>query len=271
MVFLRMTLFSLLVIGLFALFSIYYIPPMSPAPPPVEETLDFSKITMDQFVEFGEKVYNGKGTCTLCHKKAGNRAPLLDSAATVALQRIKDPRYKGKARDAASYIEESMRDPSAYVVSGYGVKGTNDTVSPMPEVTTGEIGLNDAEVKAVVAYLQKLGGVDITVEIPRTQPKPVEKPAEGAVMGAIAKTPEDAIKKFGCRSCHKVGGTGRPVAPDLTHIGLTRDRDYLRRAILDPNAELAAGYPAGLMPRNYGSRMTAGELELIVDYLAKSK
>ena len=59
-----------------------------------------------------------------------------------------------------------MVDPSAYVVAGFGKAGSNDSESPMPNVTAGGIGLSEAEVAAVIAYLQDLAGAEITVEIP---------------------------------------------------------------------------------------------------------
>jgi cytochrome c551/c552 len=265
--FTRVIIFSLLVIGVYALFATQYIPPITPAPPPQEEAIDLGAMTMPQFVALGEKVFNGKGTCTLCHNPVVKRAPMLDVAASVALERLKDPRYKGKAKDAAGYLDESMRDTSAFVVSGYGVSGTNDTVSPMPDVTTGAIGLKEVEVKAVIAYLQQLAGAEITVEIPKEQPAADEK-KEAA---APAKTGEEVAKKYGCGGCHKIAGDQGAIGPDLTKIGSKRNAAYLTRAVLDPNADVAAGFPPGMMPPDYKDKMTAGELQLLVDYMVKSK
>lgn len=46
-----------------------------------------------------------------------------------------------------------------------------------------------------------------------------------------------------CQRCHTVAGKGGgEVGPDLTKIGALRDRDYLLRAIVDPNADIADGY-----------------------------
>ncbi len=184
-----------------------------------------------------------------------------------AADRLKDPRYKGKAKDIAGYIDESMRTPSAYVVSGFGVTGTNDTVSPMPDVTTGAIGLKEVEVKAVIAYLEQLGGAEITVEIPKEQPAAEEKKETAAP----AKTGPEVSKKYGCGGCHKIAGEQGAIGPDLTKIGAKKNAAYLTRAVLDPNADIAAGFPGGMMPPDYKDKMTAGELQLLVDYLVKSK
>jgi hypothetical protein len=56
-----------------------------------------------------------------------------------------------------------MKEPSAFVVATFGSDG--DTKSPMPNVTTGSIGLSEAEVDAVIAFLQNKAGVEVTVKI----------------------------------------------------------------------------------------------------------
>ena len=262
--------FSLLVIAFFAAYSSYGIPQIKPAPPPVEEKLDLAAMTMEQFVALGKRIYEGKGTCTLCHNPLGGRAPLLDEAVAAAEARLADARYEGEAGDAADYLYESMAAPSAYVVAGFGKAGSGDTVSPMPNMLAGRIGLTGAEVKAVIAYLQDLAGAEVTVEIPSEPVAEETAPAEGGQRPPFA-TPEDAIAEFACGACHKVAGEEGELGPDLTAIGATRDKDYLRRSILDPNADIAEGFERELMPEDYGEQLYAAELEMLVDYLAGLK
>ena len=257
--------FSLVTIAFFTWFSNYGIPLIEPAPPPVEEKLDLGAMGMDQFVALGERIFNGKGTCTLCHNPVGGRAPLLDNVAKAAAERMADARYKGEADDVAGYLEESMVAPSAYVVAGFGKAGTGDTVSPMPNAATGGARLNEAEIKAVIAYLQDASGLEVTVEIPSGTE--AEADASGEARAALA-SPEDAISEFGCGACHKVADEEGEEGPDLRRIGRLRDRDYLRRAILDPNADITKGFEPDTMPGDYGEQMYAKELEMVVDYLA---
>lgn len=267
--FLKVVIFSLLVIGFFAGFSNFGIPQIEPAPPPKEEKFDLGTMTMDQFVALGDKIFKGKGTCTLCHNPVGGRAPMLDRAATVAIERLADARYQGEAKNAEEYLYESLVKPSAYVVPGFGKAGTGDTESPMPDASTGSIRLAEAEIKAVIAYLQDLSGVDVTVEIPTAiaeEEKPVEPKAEAK--RALLGTPDKLIAQFACAACHKFGEQGGQLGPDLTHIGAQRDEEYIRRAILDPNAEVTEGFAPGLMPANYGDQLYAKELEMLVGYLA---
>tara|TARA_B100000315_G_scaffold236535_1_gene252399 strand:- start:588 stop:1400 length:813 start_codon:yes stop_codon:yes gene_type:complete len=267
--FLKVAFFSLLVIGLFAGFANFGIPRIEPAPPPTEEKIDLGSLTMDQFLVLGEKIYKGKGTCTLCHNALGGRAPLLEKAAAVTAARLKDARYKGDATDIESYLVESMIKPSAFVVAGFGKKGTQDAVSPMPDVSAGSIGLNEVEIAAVTAYLQDMGGVEVTVEIPEDagdsaaeDEEQQRKPYESA---------EDIISEIGCGACHKVGEDEGEQGPDLTKIGAIRSAAHIRKSILDPNAELSKGFEKDLMPNDYGTQLYASELEMLVEYLAKLK
>jgi len=266
--FLKVSIFSLLMVGAFWGYSNFGIPQIKPAPPPVEEKLDLGAMTMDQFVALGGKIFNGKGTCTLCHNKMG-RAPMLDKIGPVAVERLKDPRYKGTAKTVEEYLHEALVKPSAFVVSGFGKAGTNDTESPMPDVTGGGIGLNEAELASVIAYLQDSGGAEVTVTIPAM-------PAAGAETAkaeeaAPLKTAEEVIAKYTCGACHTVAGQAGALGPDLTKIGAKKSKEYLRQAILDPEAVIAKGFTGGMMPGTYGEQLKAKELEMLVNYLAGLK
>lgn len=275
--FLKIMLFCILVLTGFVGYANFGIPQVKPAPPPTEEKLDLGNMTMDQFIALGEKVFNGKGTCTLCHNNVGKRAPMLDGAgdeavANTAPLRLKDPRYKGKATTPEEYIRESMKDPSAFVVATFGTDG--DTKSPMPNVTTGSIGMSEAEVDAVIAFLQNKAGGEVTVKIPVGAPPTAE--GGEAAPAAPAKTAEEVIAKFGCGGCHKIGKEEGALGPDLTHAAKAGNEAYLRRAILDPDKDLAKNCPGapcspGMMPADLGTKMTGSELEMLVQYLVKSK
>ena len=262
---LAVTVFGLLTIGFFTWFSNFGIPEVKPSPPPKEEQLELGAMGMDQFIALGARIFDGKGTCTLCHNPVGARAPLLEKVGESVRERLNDARYTGKATDVESYLYESMVDPSAFVVAGFGKTGTNDTVSPMPNVATGSVGLKDAEIKAVIAYLQKASGIEVTVKIPSD----VAETSEAA--RKPVGTPQEAIAEFGCTACHKVGGGEADLGPDLTRIGRLRDKAYIRRSILDPNADISQGFQRDTMPADYGTQMYAKELEMLVGYLAGLK
>ncbi len=267
--FLKVMLFSLITIGFFAGFANFGIPKIEPAPPPRAEKLDLDSMTMEQFIALGDKLYNGKGTCTLCHNSLG-RAPLLDKIGSVGPERLADPRYKGEAKHIEGYLYESMVNPSAYVVAGFGKAGTSDTESPMPDVTGGSIRFSEAEITAVIAYLQEIGGAEVTVTIPTDAPPAEEQKSDQNVARTPIDTPQEIITHFACNACHKVEGAGGELGPDLSHIGSQQDAAYIRRAILDPNADIAEGF-VPMMPPIYGDQMYASELESLVNYLASLK
>lgn len=96
---------------------------------------------------------------------------------------------------------------------------------------------------------------------------------------AVAASPgEQTFTRLGCGGCHRVDTPG--TGPDLRGVfgraqrlegGATVvvDEPYLRESILNPTAQVVAGYlPA--MP-GYGSQMTASELDQIVKYLKALK
>ncbi|MEO5348767.1 MAG: c-type cytochrome [Magnetococcus sp. YQC-3] len=271
--FLQVAIFSFLVILGFAGYSNFGIPQIKPAPPPQPEKVDLGAMTTEGFVALGEKIYSSKGTCTLCHNSLG-RAPMLDKLGENTPKRLADPRYKGTAKNAEEYLLESLTKPSAYVVAGFGKAGSNDMESPMPDVSGGSIGLTEVEIKAVIAYMLDSNGMENTVEIPKDAGKSAAAPAKGADAGAPRKpyaTVEEILAANTCGACHKIGKEAGELGPDLTNIGTTRDRDYLRRALLDPNADIAPGYTPEMMPANLGDVLYGKEVEMLVDYLVAQR
>lgn len=276
---LKIVVFSLAVICGFAGYTTFGLPLIVPEAPPVEEKLG-GDITMDQFIAVGEKIYNGKGTCTLCHNPVGGRAPMLESVASLAIERMSDPRYAGKAKTIEEYLLESMVDPSAMVVEGFGKKGTNDTVSPMPDVSKGAIGLSAVEMNAVIGYLQNIAGVEVTVSLPTgDEGAPAEDAAPAEIK--VAESPEEAFAKFDCLSCHIVPGMeeGGDIGPDLTDMASVAggrkkgmsSTQYIIESILKPNDFVVEEYDADMMPDDYAGRMTVAEMNMIVDALAGKK
>jgi quinoprotein glucose dehydrogenase len=48
--------------------------------------------------------------------------------------------------------------------------------------------------------------------------------------------------ELSCLRCHKIGGVGGDVGPDLSAVGRDKDRRYLLESILDPNKTIAEGF-----------------------------
>lgn len=267
--FLAIIVFSLLTIAGFSGFSNFGIPSIEPAPPPTQEKIDLGAMTMDQFIALGDRTLHGKGTCKLCHNELG-RAPMLEQIITNFEKRLADSRYEGGASDLAGYIMESMLEPSAYVVAGFGKSGSGDTVSPMPNVSGGSIGLSEPELLSIVAYLQDSGGAEVTVQIPTDVGDAADEEVKLEEREPL-EDPLEIIAEFGCGTCHMIGEDEGDVGPNLKSIGARRDREYLRRAILYPNAEIAEGFEEDIMPDDLGDVMFAVEVERLTQYLAGLK
>ncbi len=232
---------------------------------PVEQEVDLGALTIESFVALGKSIFTGKGTCSLCHNDLG-RAPdiLALNMVEVAIQHLKDERYKGNATDAESYIHESLVDPGIYVVKDFGKKGSNDTISPMPAVNKAPIELSDIEINAVIAYLQAKDGNDVTVPLPTEAPAtemPLEKPI-------VAGTIEEVISKYNCQACHKILGSGGDLGPNLEQVGMRLSPEQIRQSIIDPDVEITKGFPSGVMPQNYSEQMRVKELDMLVTFLA---
>ncbi len=267
MTFLRVIGFSLALLCFYAIFA-HTLPQVEPdLSEPIEVSTD--GLDMAGMISLGEDLFSGKGTCTLCHNGMG-RAPdtlEMDLAVTFA-DRLEAVGGEGPAA-VEDYIRISMLEPSAYVVAGFGKKGTNDTVSPMPVVDAAPIELNTVEMNAVIAFLQDRAGMEPTVPLPTAEDTPVDEAPVGGE--GMVEAPETdiiaALDKFSCSACHDLNGSGADLGPPLGGISARMDRTALMGAILDPNSQIAEGYDEGLMPDTLGEDMHASELLLIIDHL----
>jgi len=132
----------------------------------------------------------------------------------------------------------------------------------------------------VIAFLESQGGtVDVTAsDIPATSPTSPTSPEGGGAGGGAAfaggsTDPKAIIQAAGCLACHKLDGQGQVIAPDLTHVGSRRNAESIRKKILDPMSSIAKGYEklAGIMPKTFGTMMSAAQLEALAQYLAAHK
>ncbi len=275
MTFLRVMGFSVFILLVYTGFA--NILPQVQGDPPAEEEVDTGSLDMAGMISLGEQLFSGKGTCTLCHNKR-LRAPdllALDLAKTFP-ERLADPRYKGiaKSREGAQaigdYIHESMLDPSKYVVAGFGKKGSGDTISQMPKIDSPPISLSEVEINAITAFLQDRAGISPTVALPsadETPTTPVANSDTGDEEEGPATTAVAALDKFSCTACHDLEGSQADIGPKLNGISKKQDDAKIAEAIINPNAEIAEGYEADIMPDDFGEQMRVSELNLIIDYL----
>jgi mono/diheme cytochrome c family protein len=230
-----------------------------------------ANVTPEQLAAAGEKLFNGGGGCTACHG-LGTRAPnlLTDEKGTGAIGARCAKREAGKT--CKQYLFESLDNPTAYVVAGY---------QPIMPVMTKQV--SPPQIWALIAFLESQGGtVDVTgADIPAetSGSRPGSAGGSGPTPGASpgfaggSTDPMAIVNAAGCIGCHKVNGAGGLIAPDLTHVGARRGAESIRRKILDPSSSIAKGYEkmAGIMPKNFGTMMSAAQLEALVQFLASHK
>ncbi|HSS34253.1 MAG TPA: c-type cytochrome [Solirubrobacterales bacterium] len=77
----------------------------------------------------------------------------------------------------------------------------------------------------------------------------------------------------GCGTCHTlaaVEGAGGTVGPDLDEVLPGQSLTEIEEDVVDPNKEIAKGYPANVMPDNFGQTLSKKEVEQLAEFLLKS-
>lgn len=260
----RVGVFAVLVMGSYTMFANSI--PQIESKPPQELSLEGGNVTPAQLVKAGEEIFHTKGTCEICHRigQKGTRAP--DLAGIGARAGKTKPGMSAKA-----YILESLLQPAAYVVEGYP--------PIMPAVDKPPIALNRSEVWALTAFLESLGGtVDVTLnDVPATVGA-----GGGAGAAAVAEVKIPGDPKAGaavfqgkgtCIACHKAGKIGAAqVGPDLSQIAKIQTPEYIMKKILDPKgAGTVANFPPGVMPQDFGTRLSSKEYVDLVAFLLTLK
>ena len=100
----------------------------------------------EELRKVGLEVMNGKGLCFTCHtvgKKGALRFPDLEGVGSRAAHRV-------EGLSDVEYLAQSLYDPNKFIVPGFK--------PGMPQISKPPLGLTDDEIRAVVAYLQSLGG-----------------------------------------------------------------------------------------------------------------
>jgi putative heme-binding domain-containing protein len=64
-----------------------------------------------------------------------------------------------------------------------------------------------------------------------------DQAVDASVQGDAARG-ADIVRGGDCLDCHRIGGTGSVLGPDLSRVGLDRRAAELMRALTDPNAEV---------------------------------
>jgi mono/diheme cytochrome c family protein len=186
-------------------------------------------------VDNGRQLFIEK--CGTCHylKEAGttgNTGPDLDAAFAASRESgMDEDTVEGVVLDQIEHPRETDPDDPAYMP---------------PELVTG------SDAKDVATYVASVAGV------PGIEPPE----APGGPGGQV-------FANNGCGACHtfaaaeSVGTTG----PNLDETLEGQSPRQIEESIVDPDAEIAQGFQAGVMPTNYADTIDPADLELLVEFL----
>jgi mono/diheme cytochrome c family protein len=175
--------------------------------------------------------------CGTCHAlaQAGTTAqigPDLDAAFAAA-------REVGQNSDTVEGIVKAQ-------VENPRPENDNPAVSMPAEIVTGQ-DLDD-----VAAYIGMYAGVP------------------GAAPPKVPGGPgAQVFANNGCGGCHTLAAakSGGVTGPNLDEVLPGQTLAMIHEDIVDPNKEIAKGYPPNVMPANYEQTLTSKELDDLVQYL----
>jgi len=118
--------------------------------------------------------------------------------------------------------------------------------------------------KTEIAYVSEAEGEETEAE--------ATEPSETAEAGG--ETSEEGggqlFTSTGCGTCHTLAaaGTTGTTGPNLNEFLAPDDTTAgVEEMIIHPNLELAEGYPANVMPQNYGQTLSKPEVQELAEYL----
>lgn len=216
----------------------------------------------------GAEIY--ETNCTQCHAMSEDgRCPPLGNIGATAHDRARE---RGSGFTDVDYLVEALCKPGDYVVDGYG-----NIMPPQQRA------MKPGQLQAVVAYLQSLGG-DSTLK--GTDIEAFERFDCGAAAGGGAEgggavvaevkpvgSPEEAWVEFGCEGCHAIDSDEVKTGPSLMGVGSRMEKWELLDSLINPDADLADGFDAGLMEgaiaaRDFYTRMSGKDYQAFVDWLS---
>jgi mono/diheme cytochrome c family protein len=190
-------------------------------------------------VDRGRELFRAK--CGTCHTLAqagtsGTLGPDLDSAFAAA-------RAAGQTESTiAGVVKPQVENPRP--------SNDNAMISMPADFVSGQ------DLEDVAAYVARYAGVP------------------GAAPPQVPGGPgAQVFANNGCGTCHTLAeaeGAGGTTGPDLDEVLPGQSAAMIHKSIVDPEADITKGYPAGVMPKTFESQISASELNQLVQYLISS-
>jgi mono/diheme cytochrome c family protein len=106
----------------------------------------------------------------------------------------------------------------------------------------------------------------------KASPEKAGKAEKGGASSAELAEGKQVFTANGCGSCHTLAAANATgvVGPNLDEALPGKSESYIQESIVDPNAKIAPGYSAGIMPPTFGSSLSSAELKALVAFLQQS-
>lgn len=199
-----------------------------------------------------------KGGCGACHvipgieNAVGTIGPDLSEIGIKAEAQLSNSHYMGTANTVLEYLREALVDPNAHISTE--CPGGTCASGLMPSYA--DSNLNEAEIDAMINFMARLPGLEITAPIE------TEEPAELVETGLADEDMEWAKQVYfeRCAGCHgtlRKGATGPALTPDLMQP----------KGTLALAAIIFNGTPRGMPDWGNQGFMTKEETEIMAEYL----
>ncbi len=228
--------------------------PQEQSEPPKEEKFDASLVaTKADVAAIGQKIFFGKGQCALCHSIGGGTAGRCPNLEGIGAKLTREFEYESYTQPEASVYLDYVGSPG---------EAPKRFAARMPPINKSPIGLTEAEMLTVFAFLQSQAMAVDQIEI-----TPEEVIALGAgpkadvVVEAVHGNAEAGAGLFGrlaCATCHKIGtAEGGDQGPELVAALTGKDAGYVRRAL----------FTSGGKHEGLDEKMTVREMNDLTSYL----
>ena len=181
-------------------------------------------------VNAGKKVWH-KYDCIGCHTIFGNGSYFAPELAKITEKKPKD------------YLKRFLMDP----------KSVN------PDASMPKFGITSEEADRLLTFLDWTSKVDTN----GWPPKPILAGAAG-VAGRDLSEGQKLYQSHACSACHMINGIGGTTGPELSRVGIKRDKDWLIGHFKDPEKYV----PNSAMPP---VEAPDAEIEKLADYMLTLK
>jgi cytochrome c oxidase subunit 2 len=157
------------------------------------------------------------------------------------------------------------------------LKITATRIGTYPVICTELCGLGHALMRRQAIVLSQ-AKFDTGSWAKATSAAPAPPPPPPAPGGGPAKNGKAIFTANGCNACHTLAAAGATakVGPDLDKLPAYAAKAgqplaaFVRTSIVSPNAYIEHGYAKGLMPTNFGTKISKSDLATLVQYLIQS-